>query len=65
LPATADREVLNFYAGPTARPAPVDGAPAARFAETFGRLLEGGAGLDDGFLAEATELSGVLHALAR
>jgi pyruvate/2-oxoglutarate dehydrogenase complex dihydrolipoamide acyltransferase (E2) component len=42
----------------------VDGAPGARFAETFGRLLEGGAGLDDGFLAEATELSGAGHALA-
>ena len=42
----------------------VDGAPGARFAETFGRLLEGGAGLDDGFLAEATQLSGVCHALA-
>lgn len=42
----------------------VDGAPAARFAETFGRLLESGAGLDDGFLTQATELSGVSHALA-
>jgi hypothetical protein len=29
-----------------------------------GRLLEGGAGLGDGFLAEATELSGAGHALA-
>jgi pyruvate/2-oxoglutarate dehydrogenase complex dihydrolipoamide acyltransferase (E2) component len=41
----------------------VDGAPAARFAETLGQLLESGAGLDDGFLAEATRLSGVHYAL--
>jgi hypothetical protein len=45
LPATADREVLNFYTGPI-------------------EFLITGAGLDDGFLAEATQLSGVRHALA-
>jgi pyruvate/2-oxoglutarate dehydrogenase complex dihydrolipoamide acyltransferase (E2) component len=34
----------------------VDGAPAARFGETFGRLVEDATGLDDGFLGEAQAL---------
>jgi len=42
----------------------VDGAPAARFGQTLTRLLEEGAGLDDGFAAEAARLSGVAHAVA-
>jgi pyruvate/2-oxoglutarate dehydrogenase complex dihydrolipoamide acyltransferase (E2) component len=40
----------------------VDGGPAARFTETFAGLLEGAAGLDEGFVAEANMLSGVRHA---
>jgi pyruvate/2-oxoglutarate dehydrogenase complex dihydrolipoamide acyltransferase (E2) component len=36
----------------------VDGAPGARFGETLAQLIEGGAGLDDDFLAEALALSG-------
>jgi pyruvate/2-oxoglutarate dehydrogenase complex dihydrolipoamide acyltransferase (E2) component len=40
----------------------VDGGPAVRFAETFAGLLEGAAGLDEGFVAEASRISGVQHA---
>ncbi len=42
----------------------VDGAPAARFAQTLIGLLEDGAGLDDAFAAEAARLSGLDHAVA-
>jgi pyruvate/2-oxoglutarate dehydrogenase complex dihydrolipoamide acyltransferase (E2) component len=35
----------------------VDGAPGARFGETLAQLIEGAAGLDDAFLAEALALS--------
>ncbi|WP_300611574.1 2-oxo acid dehydrogenase subunit E2 [Trebonia sp.] len=42
----------------------VDGAPAARFAQTLIGLLEDGAGLDDAFAAEAARLSGLDHATA-
>jgi pyruvate/2-oxoglutarate dehydrogenase complex dihydrolipoamide acyltransferase (E2) component len=35
----------------------IDGAPGARFAETLAQLIEGAAGLDDGFLAEALALA--------
>lgn len=34
----------------------VDGAPGARFGETLAQLIEGAAGLDDAFLAEALAL---------
>ena len=34
----------------------MDGAPGARFGETLAQLIEGAAGLDDAFLAEALAL---------
>jgi pyruvate/2-oxoglutarate dehydrogenase complex dihydrolipoamide acyltransferase (E2) component len=42
----------------------IDGGPAARFGQTLALLLEGAAGLDDGFVAEATRLSGARHVAA-